>query len=238
MKTILALTTLAAVATGLFVHNHRAHSQDRSVVAPTRDGEVIPPATGARDFADSVRNSSPNLFRYGREPGDRVFFSPRITRPKMPPDMVAETKLQANLNLLRHGQDEKVKAQAKQDIEKHLTEVFELDMARREAEIVNVENRVKRLRAQFDKRQEASSDIIQLRLQVLVNEANGLGFQQSPASLNTNQGLSTTPSPWPRQSTSVPAYYVSPPNTNSNYREVPSVRRTSPASTSIAQPGR
>lgn len=61
-------------------------------------------------------------------------------------------------------------------IQAQLTRQFERDLKQREKELAAVEDRVLKLRQQFDKRKTAQTEIIQLRLQTLINVANGLGF--------------------------------------------------------------
>jgi hypothetical protein len=69
---------------------------------------------------------------------------------------------------------------AREDAERGLNELldgyFEEDMERREEELANVERRVKELRELLERRREKKDDIIRLQVEVLRNEADGLGF--------------------------------------------------------------
>lgn len=66
-------------------------------------------------------------------------------------------------------------------IRKRLQLQFRKDLQQREAELKKVEERVKALRTQLDKRRTAQNDIISLKRQTILNEANGPGF---PAGLS------------------------------------------------------
>ncbi len=72
--------------------------------------------------------------------------------------------------------DEAKKAEITKKLEAAVTKAFDEDQKNREAELTKLEERLKKLRAQLDRRAKAKSDIIQLQLKVLVNEAEGLGF--------------------------------------------------------------
>jgi len=90
---------------------------------------------------------------------------------------------------LRAASSEEEKNGAKTELSTLFDRYFDADMKRREKNIVDLESRVQKLRAQFDKRQAAKDKILQLQLQVLSNEAEGLGFF-SPSGR-------VSPSPWP-----------------------------------------
>jgi hypothetical protein len=62
-----------------------------------------------------------------------------------------------------------------------LNEYFERDLQHREAELAPLEERVRNLRAQLDRRREKKQEIIDLQIKVAVNEADGLGFFSPPA---------------------------------------------------------
>lgn len=57
-----------------------------------------------------------------------------------------------------------------------LAKQFDRDTTRREKEVVDLEERVKKLRDQVDKRKGAKDKIVGLRLDTILNEADGLGF--------------------------------------------------------------
>jgi len=70
----------------------------------------------------------------------------------------------------------------------------------RETELTKLDERLSKLRAQLDRRRKAKTDIIQLQVKVLVNEAEGLGFQSVQPNNPLGALLRTPPS---RPSTSV-----------------------------------
>lgn len=116
--------------------------------------------------------------------------APRVMRPRqrsrtvletvmevVPPEEVAENrKLQAAINSLKTSKSDSEKKKAANIISAQLKFQFERDLKQREEELAKVEERVRSLREQLDKRRSAQADIISLRLQTLVNEASGLGF--------------------------------------------------------------
>ena len=76
--------------------------------------------------------------------------------------------------------DEAKKAELTKQLEASIAKQFDLDMQSREAELTKLEERMNKLRVQLDRRRKAKSDIIQLQLKVMVNEADGLGFTGQP----------------------------------------------------------
>ena len=96
--------------------------------------------------------------------------------PIPPEELEAMEKLQTAIKQLSTGKDDEARKAAADTIQQQLTTQFEADLKQRETELQEVEQRVKSLREQLDKRKAAQADIINLRLQTLVNNANGLGF--------------------------------------------------------------
>jgi hypothetical protein len=76
--------------------------------------------------------------------------------------------------------DEAKKADLTKQLEAAVAKQFDLDMEGRETEMTKLEERLTKLRAQLDRRRKAKTDIIQLQVKVLVNEAEGLGFTGQP----------------------------------------------------------
>ena len=62
-----------------------------------------------------------------------------------------------------------------------LANYFDADMKSRHGGLSDLAARLGRLLAELDKRQAARDEIIQLQLNVLVNEAAGLGFYSEPS---------------------------------------------------------
>lgn len=99
-----------------------------------------------------------------------------LMEPIPPEELEAMQKLQAAIQQLNTGKDDAERKAATETIQQQLTTQFEADLKQREKELAEVEQRVKSLREQLDKRKAAQADIINLRLQTLINDANGLGF--------------------------------------------------------------
>ena len=96
---------------------------------------------------------------------------------KIPPEeLAAAKKLSDSIEALRRADNETTRAQATEAIEALLTDQFERDIQQREKELSDIESRVKNLRAQLDARKAARHRIIGLRLQTVINDADGLGF--------------------------------------------------------------
>jgi hypothetical protein len=76
----------------------------------------------------------------------------------------------------RDAANDEAKATARKKLLDLLAKYFDEDMKAREAELKKVEDRVKKLRAQLDKRSSKKQEIIDLQVKVLENEADGLGF--------------------------------------------------------------
>jgi len=101
----------------------------------------------------------------------------------------ADADIRKAMKKLQAASSEEEKNGAKAELSTLFDRYFDADMKRREKNIVDLESRVQKLRAQFDKSQAAKDKILQLQLQVLSNEAEGLGFF-SPSDW-------VSPSPWP-----------------------------------------
>ena len=77
---------------------------------------------------------------------------------------------------LSAADDDDAREDAERELNELLNEYFEEDMKRREQELAEVEARVKKLRELLERRREKRDDIIRLQIEVLRNEADGLGF--------------------------------------------------------------
>jgi hypothetical protein len=99
--------------------------------------------------------------------------------------------------------DESKKAELTKQLETAVAKQFERDMENRETELTKLDERLSKLRAQLDRRRKAKTDIIQLQVKVLVNEADGLGFGAQPLQpsglpkASTRNGSIYTPSSTP-----------------------------------------
>lgn len=88
----------------------------------------------------------------------------------------ADSAVQEALNKYRDAGDEKEKGNARKEMSTALSDYFDADMQLREQEIRDIEERVKKLQAQLERRRAAKAELLDLQLKVLVNEAEGLGF--------------------------------------------------------------
>lgn len=77
---------------------------------------------------------------------------------------------------LRAAKDDASREKVSEKLTAELDTLFQRDIDRREKEVAEAETRVKKLREQLEKRKNAKKQIIDLHVQTLVNEANGLGF--------------------------------------------------------------
>ncbi len=106
--------------------------------------------------------------------GGRGIASGRGRRRSSSPSQqeIAVQQLSEKLQRAPAEQREEIAASLKQE----LSQLFDTRTAEREAQIKQLEERIQSLREQLNKRVEVKDEIIQLRLQTLVNEANGLTF--------------------------------------------------------------
>ncbi len=68
------------------------------------------------------------------------------------------------------------RAQAQQELQTALEALFEIRTKSRESQIAALQKRLETLRQQLNERTAKKVEIVRLRVQTLVNEANGLGF--------------------------------------------------------------
>ncbi len=85
------------------------------------------------------------------------------------------------LTELRVVNDDPKKAELTKQLESAIVAIFDKDMSSRETDLSQLEERLTKLRAQLDRRRKAKSEIIQLQIKLMVNEADGLGFSGTPA---------------------------------------------------------
>jgi hypothetical protein len=100
-------------------------------------------------------------------------------------------RLQEAMHILKTSDDEAARKRAIEAIQEQLAKQFERDLTQREKELAAVEERVKSLRQQLDKRKAAKDDIIGLRLKTIINNAEGLGF---PGEGGSSESTSLAPS--------------------------------------------
>lgn len=72
------------------------------------------------------------------------------------------------------------KQEVAESLKQTVAEHFGIKQQIRETQLVELETRVKRLRELHDNRESAKATIIEKRFQLLIDEANGLGWSSSP----------------------------------------------------------
>lgn len=104
-------------------------------------------------------------------------FQEEISEPVPPEEQEEHKQFHDAIRQLKEAKDD---ANKKDEISKTIRELlnkqFERDLAHRESELAAVEERVKTLRKQLDKRKSAKDEIISLRVKTIVNDVDGLGF--------------------------------------------------------------
>ena len=121
--------------------------------------------------------------RYGGERGQGGYggmgaYGGRGSYGMSPGDMMHRIREAAAA--LSEAKDDDAREEAERRLNNLLNEYFEEDMKRREEELANVERRVKELRDLLERRREKKEDIIELQVEVLRNEVDGLGFFSEP----------------------------------------------------------
>lgn len=119
----------------------------------------------------------------------------RLVRPRAVTRTIVETRLEPlsaeeaeeqqklaeATGLLHSSRDEAVRQKATDTIHEQLNAQFDRDLKRREQELADIEARLKALREQVDRRKAARDRIVELRLNTIINEADGLGFPADTA---------------------------------------------------------
>ena len=111
---------------------------------------------------------------------DRQIEAQQTEIPPSQKAQMAQTQLASATN-----DDEK--SAAKKSLSEALEECFDLDIKNREAQLEAIRQRLAEMEAQVKKRIEGKDEIVQLRLQVLMNNASGLGWTDAPGNAFGNQ---------------------------------------------------
>jgi hypothetical protein len=99
-----------------------------------------------------------------------------VMEPIPEAELVETQRIKALEPKLKLPKGEPAKEAAVKELSGLLEKSFDRDLDRREKQISQVEERIKRLRDQIERRKTAKKEILNLRLQTMVNEAEGLGF--------------------------------------------------------------
>ncbi len=97
--------------------------------------------------------------------------------PRYEEDRQALREAQAKLRAPDASESDK--KEARTSIEKFLEDEFERDQKMRREQVTRLEEQVSKLRKQLDKREQSKSKIIELRMQLMENDAEGLSFPES-----------------------------------------------------------
>lgn len=126
----------------------------------TGAGEIQTTRTTARNIAGRSTRS-----QYGR-----------YRQPISPADAENAEAIRKAIAKLRAAKDENERDTAATSLTKLLETAFDRDYERRNKELLQLEARVTKLRAQMDRRKKSRDDIIQVRVKSLLYEAEGIGF--------------------------------------------------------------
>ena len=163
MKAIISIAALVGIAMAGFVFGQNQSPPPSDIVAPAAT------APSADPFGQTT---SPYL-PFANGPTERAYIPP----PAAPdPNSTEMVEIRRVMDELRHTEDATKKTNLTKQLESAVTKCFDADLKSRETELSKIEERVKKLRTQLDRRRAARSDIIQLQLKVLANDAEGLGF--------------------------------------------------------------
>ena len=122
----------------------------------------------------TVVNKDGSIESIGKEPGAKL--------SKEEFDLLNETrqKVQNAVSQLRSPDtDESKRKDAKELIAKYLKAEFQSDQKSRRDHVERLEKQVEQLKKQLSKRDESQDKLIELRLQLLENDASGLSFPES-----------------------------------------------------------
>lgn len=96
------------------------------------------------------------------------------------PFAAAQSATSKVVRKLRENKDETKRSELIKELEAAVSTQFDEDMKVREGDITKLEERIANLRTQLDRRRRAKPEITQLQTKVLINEADGLGFSNTP----------------------------------------------------------
>jgi hypothetical protein len=99
-----------------------------------------------------------------------------LSDPIVQQDFELESQVQQAVQEYGRAESDSDRAVHRKKVEDLLNEQFALRQKRREQEIVAVENQLKKLRDTLRRRAGARAEIIQQRLNELLNDADGLGW--------------------------------------------------------------
>ncbi len=109
------------------------------------------------------------------------------------PEREARNRLLKAQQLLAKAEGEKAKQEAITEMREALGAYFDADLDRRQSELDAIRKRVAEMEFKLQKRVDGREKIIALRLQVILNDADGLGWsgdaQRSPRGMGMGMGM-------------------------------------------------
>jgi hypothetical protein len=166
------------------------------MLAETVWAQALPGVPGGPAIGVTTRTAEPAI-----APGLRLEYG-SSNQPL--PEASAGGEIGRLVGELREADDAK-KAELTKQLEGEVAKQFERDMENRETELTKLDERLSKLRAQLDRRRKAKTDIIQLQVKVLVNEAEGLGFSGQPLQPGGLPRATTRSAPYAPNTPQVPA---------------------------------
>jgi len=163
---MIGLLVAAVVSVGL----NESRGQEGDLFSANKPAEDA--ADAAADTAESTRYAPSAPAVSNRRPAGRGRGMETTSRT---PSLTQQLRSLKSVLSLAEASDEK-KGEAKQKIETLLNSYFDKDFAARQAKITEIEQRVAKLKVQLEKRRAAKSELVQLQMKLIENEAAGLGF--------------------------------------------------------------
>lgn len=119
-------------------------------------------------------------------PGEDMYAGGDAAGAADEPRRQSETALHAATAKLKVANSEQERQAASQLLRSALEDYFAADLAIREREVKGIQERVERLGRLIERRRQARDQVISLQLEVLKNEADGLGFFSTSARRSSN----------------------------------------------------
>jgi hypothetical protein len=126
-------------------------------------------------------------------------------------DAKAKQKLAAAMQKLKSSDvDEKELEEARNLLGNYLEVQFDHDITKREQQISDLQKQIDKLKSQLDKRRTSKEKMIEMRLTLMENETNGLGFPPAWNALPSAGGPANFYVPSPNFTQPQPSYYQAP----------------------------
>lgn len=157
----------------------RPQSLPQRFVTPSTPGTPGSPATVMRQYTAPYGRTESSVFRFAPRQivsGSAVWDSHALQNTELQKKSAEATQRMSKATELLKSESEDDRVQAKTDLTVALTDLFEVMTDSREEQIEDLEKRLTKMREQLEERNAEKQQIVNLRLQTIVNEANGLTF--------------------------------------------------------------